>query len=184
MVFVLVCLLAACAPPHPASNSDEAFFRKYIREFPADPLFDRPNWILSTGYAEAGNINMAIENKFGDTVINCSLKKYTEAGVESYSISKRISFSRERKRHILSIENRADTMYHFTVDTSYRFTEQSRRDTGRFVFLSGKYFFLYEDFYLDSCQAEFYRLHADSLKDIKGNELPRLPGCFKPPHPR
>ncbi|AHM62931.1 hypothetical protein D770_23430 [Flammeovirgaceae bacterium 311] len=59
-------------------------------------------------------------------------------------------------------------------DAFYIYREPNEGDR-ELEFITGKYFYLYSTSRLTEGQSCYYKMYADSLKTIKGNDLPPLP---------
>lgn len=66
---------------------------------------------------------------------------------------------------------------HLNCDTLYIYRQRSLSSSGK-EFLIGKYYYLYKFNHLNSGQKVYFEEHMDSLINVKGNDLPKLPSYF------
>lgn len=109
-----------------------------------------------------GKSSASFEMIEGDTLkhIIFSLDE-RESGVDVIRFTK--SFENANGRHSLRLNSR-DTLYYFTVT--------KRNDT---LFSTGEYYYRFANFQMTKSESDYYVLHMDSLKKIKGDNLPMLP---------
>lgn len=104
---------------------------------------------------------------------------------DSYNENSRLCFHHDKKNDKYFIEyfikkyrdnqfaynleiNQADTLY---------FYKSPLKDLNTKIFIMGEYQFLYMHNKLNPGQREYFRIHSDSLREIKGDNLPLLPSA-------
>jgi hypothetical protein len=66
--------------------------------------------------------------------------------------------------------------YNDQLDTLWEYIHfEEITDLNQEIFIKGKYLYMYRNHLLTERQKKYYEIHKDSLKNVKGNDLPNLP---------
>jgi hypothetical protein len=144
----------------------EEFGRKY-------PLIKNNEWKLndSFGYIFEDDALVKVSRNTNDTIITLELSKGVIGKGKEAKTSLEIlkyynAFNVEGWIHSLHFNKNEDTLYYFRMP---------KDDFSEVDFFFGEYEFHYEQGDLTGLQKKYFLAHRDSLRKIKGNNLPPLP---------
>jgi hypothetical protein len=160
-LLLIVCLLdGACQ----LTNRSDPFreFRKKYR------YLDKYDWHINYRIKEKAAVDVSAEARVGDTAIYVELSK----GIDLQS-HKVVLTSRYTKSYVVG-DTTFDVSYDEVAKPKYSWKYITEKPDLIFVF--GEYFYLYErtTIFTDG-QRRFFEAHVDSLKLVKGHNLPALP---------
>lgn len=175
---IIIISLAACKP-HINPENDE-LLDKYLPEFATKFSFignGNNKWLLKYGYALEKDVELNIEVKNDSTYQSVKLIQYPDvtSGEIHFEAERWIVryYDLKRKNTLIRYENsQIDTLYEFDVEKNF---DLQSRNLNEINFISGKYRYMADEFFLTECQQNFYLMHKDSLNRIKGNFLRDLP---------
>jgi hypothetical protein len=172
---LLLVLLFGCRN---GSDADKGFIEDVLKGFPNSEFYEKRTWVLESGFHLSDESSLTLKYLNKDTIINCHLKKTVSEDTVEYFREADVVYLDGRQKNILRILDEYDTLYHFRVRNDFDFQTMDRADTILFFFVKGKYSYLYENFYYDSCQMNYYIAHMDSLQKVKGSVVRKLPSCL------
>lgn len=156
-------LLEAELDPREKTLKDYQFVYEILRPY---------NLKIIGGYQDETSAFFEVESNVGDTTIFARLiwsKSFKfNKSVNSYAISDFVkSFQNGEKKYSLSLLSNNDTLH-----LSY-FTDSANIKNPTFIV--GEYAFRYSYLKLSAGEQRYYELHYDSLRRVRGNDLPPLP---------
>lgn len=159
LLIVIVISLAACTP-----KDKFYYFEKFKYTY---PLLEKYEWdVLYGGPDGGGTIDVLARTVFkGDTVLQAKL-------IRSFDLNGNYAYDIELSK----IYDGNDSSYFESINEDFT-RKYALKSTlkGIEVFIIGKYYYLYEYDLLNKNQRAYFMLHLDSLKNVRGNELPPLP---------
>lgn len=159
LLIVIVISLEACKP-----KDRFYYFEKFKDTY---PLLEKYEWdVLYGGPDGGGTIDVLARTVLnGDTILQAILiRSFDLNGNYVYDIELSKIYDGNDSSYFESINE------DFTRKYSLKYTPK-----GREIFIIGKYYYLYEHDLLDKNQRAYFIQHLDSLKEVKGNDLPPLP---------
>lgn len=171
---LLLILLLGCRN---SSDTDNSFIENVLKGFPNIEFYKKRTWVLEGGFDLPDESNLTLRYVNKDTIINCHLKKTVSEDTVEYFREADVVYLDGRQKNILRILDEYDTLYHFKVQNDFDFQAMDRADTSLLFFEKGKYSYLYENFYYDSCQMNYYIANMDSLRKVRGSVVRMLPPC-------
>jgi len=156
-----------------SSSSDDDV--KYYVDFILNEydFIDTNNWVLSRGYyigdtnINIRDISLIFKKSVKDTSFYAEFSLYEKGNDITYShlVVYTKSFPYKHDTCYYGYNNNNKLIYSYKIP-------QSNPDT--FLFMSGKYEYYYRYGLFTINQEKYYLKHRDSLKGLKGNNLPEL----------
>lgn len=168
-LFSILILLSQCAKEKKESKFPEDFFtedstRTVLKQAQYFISTSERSWNLEFigAFENFDSLSARFSNLEGDTVKNViiALDKYNNA-VKVLRYEK--EFSKNGKKYCVVFE-KSDTLFCYYKD-----------GTDQKVFVTGEYSYRGSHMGFDQNERKYYHLHKDSLDEISGNNLPKLP---------
>ena len=161
-------LLAGCSSER-HDDSDQEFIERALAKIPNGDFYNRWEWKLESGSMDEFETRLTMSYDRGDTSIYATLQAHVEREDPKFFRRLQILVLNGDRKERMVVYQEADTVFRFSVPRDFLFNYEQVRDTGTFVFISGKHRFMYENQYYDSCQTKLYLSKEDSLSKVRGN---------------
>lgn len=166
--FSLIAVVLTISCQH--SNNDLLNHLTQVRII--NPMIPKDGWEIQNHEYWSSTIDYSLVRKNSDTIYYLRFKKILHdsifnKGDDLYSILYyRKEFKDSKFEFVLDLGLNSDTNYFF---------KRSFTNPDSLIFIRGKYCYLFKNGYLNNDQSGFYFKNKDSLKRVKGDNLPKLP---------
>lgn len=163
-VLLLTSLLILFISSSIAQSKYEFYLEPFKKEF---PFLSNYRWEVIIEYEYKEHIELVAETQIGDTLLYINAARVLEDGIIKYKLRNiRKTFDRNEWYDLQAFDSNLKLLYWCRV-------KNGNIDEKKFIV--GEYAFKFDEDLMDEGQSRFYALHRDSLKQVKGNNLPDLP---------